>query len=225
MTIRVFVADDQEVVRRTVRRIVESESDLRVVGEAGDGRTAIDQARALRPDVVLVDIRMPGADGIQVTRELAGPEVADPMTVVVITTFDLDEYVYQALRAGASGFLLKRSGPTLLVEGIRAAAAGDLLISPQLTMRLLRHLTGPVDVSDGGALTDRELDIVKLVARAYTNNEIANELFISVGTVKTHVANIQRKLCRPNRVGIATWAWEQGIATAEPFPDRGAPRG
>lgn len=215
MTIRVLLADDQEVVRRTLRHIIESQPDLRVVGEAADGRTAVEQAQLLRPDVMLVDIRMPAADGIQVTHELAGPHLADPMTVVVITTFDQDEYVHQALRAGACGFLLKRSGPALLLEGIRAAAAGDLLISPQLTTRLLRHLTNPVATPDGHTLTDRELQITKLVARAYTNNEIADALFISVGTVKTHVANIQRKLRRPNRVGIAAWAWENRIATEE----------
>jgi DNA-binding NarL/FixJ family response regulator len=212
MTIRVLIADDQEVVRRTLRRIIESPPDIRVVGEAGDGNATVVQARALRPDVALVDIRMPGKDGIQVTRELAGPGVTDPLKVVVITTFDLDDYVYGALRAGACGFLLKRSGPTLLTEGVRAAAAGDLLISPQLTVRLLGHLTRTPDPADTPPLTDRELDVVRLVARARTNAEIAAELFVTTGTIKTHVANIQRKLGRPNRVGIATWAWENGLA-------------
>ena len=211
MSIRVLIADDQEVVRRTLRRILEAEPDLVVAGEAADGVTAVGLARRLRPDVVLADIRMPGKDGIQVTRDLAGPAVADPLKVVVITTFDLDDYVRGALRAGACGFLLKRSGPRLLTEGVRAAAAGDLLISPQLTLRLLDGLTRVPDPADPAALTGRELDVARLVARARTNAEIAAELFVSPGTVKTHVANIQRKLDRPNRVGIAVWAWENGI--------------
>lgn len=207
MTIRVVVADDQEVVRRTFRSILESTEDIRVVGEAADGDAAIERSRVLRPDVVLVDVRMPGKDGIQVTRELA----ADGLRVVVITTFDLDEYVHGALRAGACGFLLKRSGPALLVEGVRAAVAGDVLLSPQLTVRLLGSVaaTGV----DPGVLTDREIDVVRLVARARTNAEIAAELFVTVGTVKSHLLNIQRKLDRPNRVGIAAWAWEHGLST------------
>jgi DNA-binding NarL/FixJ family response regulator len=207
--IRVLVADDQEMVRHNLRRILESEPDIRVVGEVGDGAAAIEQARVLRPDVVLADIRMPRRDGLAVARALAGPGVAEPMRVVVITTFELDEYVYGALRSGACGFLLKRSGPALLIEGVRAAVAGDLLISPQLTVRLLDHLTRPRP-ADGEALTDRELDVARLVARARTNNEIAAELFISPGTVKTHIANIQRKTGARNRVAVATWAWETG---------------
>jgi DNA-binding NarL/FixJ family response regulator len=211
VSIRVLIADDQEVVRRTLRRILEAEPDLVVAGEAADGTAAVAQARRLRPDVVLADIRMPGKDGIQVTRELAGPGVTDPLQVVVITTFDLDDYVRAALRAGACGFLLKRSGPRLLAEGVRAAAAGDLLISPQLTLRLLDGLTRVPDPADPAALTGRELDVARLVARARTNAEIAAELVVSPGTVKTHIANIQRKLALPNRVGIAVWAWENGV--------------
>lgn len=211
MSIGVFIADDQEVVRRTFRRILESQPDLRVVGEAADGRSAVQRARAARPDVVLVDVRMPLKDGIQVTRELAGRDIRDPLRVVVVTTFDLDEYVYGALRAGACGFLLKRSGPALLIEAVRAAAAGDALISPQLTLRLLDHLANPNGVDDGSGITERELDVIRLVARARTNAEIAAELFVSTGTVKTHVANVQRKLRLPNRVGIAAWAWEHGL--------------
>jgi DNA-binding NarL/FixJ family response regulator len=211
VSIRVLIADDQEVVRRTLRRILEAEPDLVVAGEAADGITAVALARRLRPDVVLADIRMPGRDGIQVTRDLAGPGVADPLKVVVITTFGLDDYVRGALRAGACGFLLKRSGPRLLTEGVRAAVAGELLISPQLTLRLLDGLTRVADPADPAALTERELDVARLVARARTNAEIAAELFVSPGTVKTHVANIQRKLALPNRVGIAVWAWENGI--------------
>lgn len=199
--IRVLVADDQEMVRHNLRRILESEPDLRVVGEAADGVAAIEQARVLRPDVVLADIRMPRKDGLAVARELDLP-------VVVITTFEIDEYVYTALRNGACGFLLKRSGPALLVEGVRAAAAGEVLISPQLTLRLLSHLNRPRPAGVG--LTDRELDVVRLVAQARTNTEIATELFITPGTVKTHIANIQRKTGTRNRVAIAAWAWETG---------------
>jgi DNA-binding NarL/FixJ family response regulator len=213
VSIRVLIADDQEVVRRTLRRILEADADLVVAGEAADGVSAVSLARRLRPDVVLADIRMPGKDGIQVTRELAGPGVADPLKVVVITTFGLDDYVRGALRAGACGFLLKRSGPRLLTEAVRAAAAGDLLISPQLTLRLLDGLTRVADPADPAALTDRELDVARLVARARTNAQIAAELVVSAGTIKTHVANIQRKLALPNRVGIAFWAWENGVMT------------
>jgi DNA-binding NarL/FixJ family response regulator len=199
--IRVLVADDQVMVRQNLRRILESEPDLRVVGEAADGASAVEQARVLRPDVVLADIRMPRKDGLAVARELDLP-------VVVITTFDLDEYVYAALRNGACGFLLKRSGPALLVEGVRAAAAGEVLISPQLTVRLLSHLTRPRPA--GVDLTERELDVTRLVAQARTNAEIAAELSVTAGTVKTHLANIQRKLGARNRVAVAAWAWETG---------------
>jgi DNA-binding NarL/FixJ family response regulator len=199
--IRVLVADDQEMVRQHLRRILESVPDVRVVGEAADGVAAIEQAHVLRPDVVLADIRMPRKDGLAVARELDLP-------VVVITTFELDEYVYAALRDGACGFLLKRSGPALLIEGVRAAAAGEMLISPQLTLRLLGHLARPQ--AGRAELTDRELDVARLVAQARTNAEIAAELFITTGTVKTHLANIQRKTGARNRVAIAAWAWETG---------------
>jgi DNA-binding NarL/FixJ family response regulator len=210
---RILIADDHEVVRRNLRRIFEAQPGLQVVGEAVDGVAAVDGARALRPDVVLADIRMPRMDGLAVTKALAGPEVPDPLRVVVITTFDLDEYVHTALRNGACGFLLKRSGPALLVEGVRAAIAGDMLISPQLTTHLLRDLTQPVAVDQRpGPLSGRELHIAGLVAQAKTNPEIAEELSITQGTVKTHVSNIQRKLGARNRVAIAVWAWETGNA-------------
>jgi DNA-binding NarL/FixJ family response regulator len=208
---RVLIADDQEVVRRSLRRILDAEPDLRVVGEAADGVMAIEQARLLRPDVVLADIRMPRMDGLAVTRALAGPDVADPLRVVVITTFDLDEYVYTALRNGACGFLLKRSGSALLAEGVRAAVAGDMLLSPQITVQLFRHLAGRHARGDEAkSLTSRELAVARQVAEAKTNSEIAEALSISMGTVKTHVANIQRKLGARNRVAIAAWAWETG---------------
>lgn len=176
---------------------------------------AVDQARYLRPDVLLADIRMPRLDGLAVTRELAGPQVTNPIPVVVVTTFDLDEYVHTALRHGACGFLLKRSGPGLLVEAVRAAAAGDTLISPEVTVRLLRHLKPGVETQrrqTGPGLTNREVEITRIVAHGRTNAEIAADLFLAPGTVKNYVAAIQRKLGTQNRVGIAAWAWETGLA-------------
>jgi len=215
MTIRLLIADDQEMVRRGMRRILEQQPDMEVVAEAADGEAAVELARRTRPDVALVDIRMPRMDGLEVTRRLAGPGAATPVRVVVVTTFDLDEYVYPALRYGASGFLLKRSGPTLLVEAVRAAMAGDSLISPSITVRLLKHVTGGRRERQPVAepLTEREIEIAGKVAEGKTNADIAAELFISPGTVKTHVASIQRKLGVRNRVGIAVRAWELGYAT------------
>ena len=214
MTISVVVADDQEMVRTGFRMILAAQDDVDVVGEAADGVEAIELVRRQRPDVLLCDIRMPRLDGLEVTRQLAGPQVTEPTRVVVVTTFDLDEYVYTALRNGACGFLLKDSGPTLLVEAVRSAVAGDTLISPSITVRLLEHLTKR---SSGTArqpyeaLTERENDVLLLLARGRTNAEIAAELFISLGTVKTHVANIQQKLGVRNRVESAAWAWETGL--------------
>lgn len=218
MTTRILIADDQEDVRNGFRLILDSQPDMTVVGEAADGATAVELARALRPDVVLTDIRMPGLDGLEVTRLLAGPAAEHPVRVVVVTTFDLDEYVHTALRNGACGFLLKRSGPNLLIEGVRAAMAGDTLISPQLTVRLLHGLSAPRAVPEPRTATEdpltvREREIALLVARGLTNAEVGAELFISPGTAKTHVANIQAKLAVRNRVGIAAWAWETGLAS------------
>ncbi|GAA1960260.1 response regulator [Kitasatospora viridis] len=221
MTIRVLLADDHEDIRTAFRIILDAQPDITVVAEAADGRSAVDQARALRPDVVLADIRMPRLDGLEVTRLLAGPEVADPLRVVVVTTFDLDEYVLTALRAGATGFLLKRSGPALLAEAVRAAVAGDALLSPQVTVRLLSRLTAPAAptatapgsapiTAPSTALSPRETEIAALVAAGATNAEIAARLFIAPGTVKNHLAAIQRKLGVRNRVGIASWSWEHG---------------
>ena len=215
MTTRILIADDQDMVRHGFRLILDAQPDMKVVADAADGATALEMARRIRPDVVLADIRMPRLDGLELTRALAGPGVADPMRVVVVTTFDLDEYVYAALRNGACGFLLKRAGPTLLVEAIRAAMAGDAMVSPSVTVRLLKHLrTGPdaAPTSPVESLTEREIAVARLVAEGKTNAEIGAELFISAGTVKTHVANIQRKLAVRNRVGIAVWAWNSGHA-------------
>ncbi|WP_274031871.1 response regulator [Streptomyces sp. MMBL 11-1] len=214
MTVRILLADDQESVRIGFRLILDSQPDMEVIGEASDGLQAVELAAKLRPDVVLADIRMPRLDGLEVTRRLAGPDAGDPMRVVVVTTFGLDEYVHTALRNGACGFLLKRSGPALLVEAVRAAMAGDTLISPSLTVSLLRHHRDagrPRTTQPRDALTARETEIARLVAKGMTNAEIGTELFISAGTAKTHVANVQRKLNVRNRVGIAAWIWGNGL--------------
>ncbi|WP_106398439.1 response regulator [Actinocorallia populi] len=210
---RILIADDQDDVRSGFRLILGSQPDMTVVGEAADGLTAVRLARTLSPDVVLADIRMPGLDGLELTRRLAGPDVPDPVRVLVVTTFDHDDYVRTALRDGACGFLLKRSGPGLLIEGVRAAMAGDVLISPQITVRLLQALVPAPAASPGPAsLTVREREVARLVAEGLTNAEIGGRLFISAGTAKTHVANVQAKLKARNRVGIAAWAWENGLA-------------
>jgi len=212
MSISVIVADDQEIARTGLRMILDAQPGIEVVAEAADGRRAVELARRLRPDVCLFDIRMPHLDGIEATRSLAGPDVADPLAVIVITTFDLDEYVYAALRAGARGFLLKDAGPELLSQAVRAAADGDALIAPSVTARLLSAFAGVAPASPPAqpvdALTDREEQIVLTVARGRTNNEIAGELRISVSTVKSHVASLMAKLGVRNRVEVAMWAYE-----------------
>ncbi len=203
-----MVADDQDLVRTGLVMILNAQPDLEVVGEAADGPGALAVATRLRPDVILVDIRMPGLDGVEVTRRLAGPDVADPMAVVVITTFDLDEYVLGALRAGARGFLLKNAGPELLVQAIRAAADGDALIAPNITRRLLETFVdrAPTAAEPIDPLTEREEEVLALVARGRTNAEIAAELFIALSTVKSHVAVLMTKLRVRNRVELAIWA-------------------
>ena len=212
MTIRVLVADDQELVRTGLRMILDAQPGIQVVGEASNGREAVTLARQLRPDVCLFDIRMPELNGLEATRVLAGPAVEDPLAVVVITTFDLDEYVHGALKAGARGFLLKDAGPELLTQAVHAAANGDALIAPSVTVRLLaafadlrtsEPLRQPIE-----PLTAREEEVMVTVARGLTNAEISSELHISLSTVKTHLASLMNKLGARNRVEIAMWAYE-----------------
>ncbi|HEX6357537.1 response regulator transcription factor [Actinophytocola sp.] len=213
--IRVLIADDQEMVRAGFRMILETQDDIEVVADVPDGLSAVRKARDLRPDVCLLDIRMPGLDGLEVTKTLAGPGVTDPLKVVVVTTFDLDEYVHAALSNGANGFLLKDAGPALLLEAVRAADRGDALVSPQITVRLLRHFatanaTAPADTA-AEPLTERERDVVRAAARGLTNTEIGTELYLSLSTVKTHLAAVQAKIGARNRVEVAAWAWRTGL--------------
>jgi DNA-binding NarL/FixJ family response regulator len=205
--IRVLVADDQEIVRTGLKMILDAQPGIEVVGEAADGREAVELARELKPDVCLFDVRMPEMDGIEATRQLA-----DTTAIVVITTFDLDEYVHGALKAGARGFLLKDAGPELLTQAIRSAAAGDALIAPSVTARLLEAFspaaTPPTQPSE--PLTAREEDVLVRVASGRTNAEIADELYISLSTTKTHLASLMGKLRARNRVELAMWAYETG---------------
>lgn len=215
MSIRVLIADDQEMVRTGFRMILNAQDDIEVVADVSNGVDAVRVAGELRPDVCLLDIRMPGIDGLEVAKRLAGPDVAEPLKVVMVTTFDLDEYVHTALQHGASGFLLKDAGPALLVEAVRAAVRGDALVSPQITVRLLRHFDGVAAAEQSEEatrlLTDRELEVVRAAARGLTNTEIGTELYLSLSTVKTHLAAVQSKIDARNRVEIAAWAWRCGL--------------
>ena len=214
MAIRVLIADDQEIVRAGLVMLLDAQPDIQVVGQAADGLHAVALARELRPDVCLFDIRMPHLDGIEATRQLAGPDVDDPLVVVVITTFDLDEYVYGALKAGARGFLLKDAGPALLTQAIHAAALGDALIAPSVTARLLASFarTDPGEPPQPPIepLTNREEAVLDSVARGRTNSEIADDLHISISTVKSHLASLICKLDARNRVELAMWAYGTG---------------
>lgn len=214
MTLRVLVADDQEILRTGLEMILNAQEGMEVIATASDGNEALEMARRLKPDVCLLDIRMPHLDGIEVTRRLAGPECDPPMAIVVITTFDQDEYVYGALRAGARGFLLKDAGPQLLAQAIRSAAEGDALIAPRVTARLLTTFAGRDPRADRPdpcePLSPREEEVLLTVAKGLTNIEIGKELHISSSTVKTHVASLMRKLDARNRVEVAIWAYESG---------------
>ncbi|MFJ6016402.1 response regulator [Streptomyces sp. NPDC092952] len=220
--IDVVIADDQELVRTGFEMILDAQPGIRVVGVASDGAECVELARRLRPDVVLVDVRMPRLDGLEVTRVLAGPDADPRMNVVVITTFDQDDYVRDALRFGACGFLLKDATPALLVEAVRAASRGDALVSSAVTVRLLRQLGARPETGGGRAgveaagLSSREVEIVRLVAVGRTNQEICDELFLSLSSVKTYLGRIQTKLGVRNRVEAAAWAWEHGVVTSRP---------
>ena len=213
--IRVLVADDQHIVRTGLRMILDAQPGIQVAAEAADGLEAVRLAERLRPDVGLFDIRMPGLDGIEATRRLAGPGVARPLAVVVITTFGLDEYVHAALKAGARGFLLKDAGPAQLAQAVHAADAGDSLIDPSATLRLLaafRARHGDTPARPAEPLTAREEEVLHAVARGRTNAEIGADLTVSLGTVKAHLGSIMLKLGARNRVELAMWAYETGRA-------------
>ena len=217
MTIKVLIADDQALVRTGFRKILESEPDLEVVGEVGDGGEAVEASLLLRPDVVLMDIRMPRLDGLEATRRLAGKT-----RVLVLTTFDLNEYVYEALRAGASGFLLKDAPADQLVTAIRVVSAGEALLAPSITKRLIEEFARrpppnarPADLE---ALSPRELEVLRLVARGLSNAEIASELYVGDATVKTHVSRILRKLALRDRVQAVVLAYESGLLQPGDLP-------
>jgi DNA-binding NarL/FixJ family response regulator len=220
--VRILIADDQALVRAGFRMILDAEDDIDVVGEASDGRQAVEMARRLAPDVVLMDIRMPELDGIEATRQVTEGNGATLVRVLMLTTFDLNEYVYEALRAGASGFLLKDVPPEQLVAGIKIVAEGEALLAPSITRRLIQEFAHAAPAQSApppgfDELTAREVEVFKLVARGLSNAEIAAELVVSETTVKTHVARVLMKLGLRDRVQVVVLAYESGIAV----PGRG----
>ncbi|MEW1774836.1 response regulator transcription factor [Streptomyces sp. NPDC086777] len=217
--IRVLVCDDQVLIRTGLATIIDAQPDLEVAGECGDGQAAVDLAARLRPDVVVMDVRMPVLDGIEATRLLAGAGVPHPVKVLVVTTFNLDEYVYEALRAGASGFLLKDAPPDRLLHGIRTVATGAALLDPEVTRQLVGRYAARIRPADGGGsphgvpLTPRELEVLRLIADGLSNGEIAAALVISPETVKTFVSRILAKLGLRDRVQAVVYAYRQGLVT------------
>jgi DNA-binding NarL/FixJ family response regulator len=214
--IRVLVCDDQALVRTGFVTIFDAQPDMTVVGEASDGKTAVGLAQRLRPDVVVMDVRMPVMDGIEATARLAGAGVADPVKVLVVTTFNIDEYVYRALRAGASGFLLKDAAPSQLIGGVRTVARGDSLLAPEVTRQLIGRYAARVrpadpDVAAAGQLTPRELEVLRLIAAGLSNAEIAAALVIGAETVKTYVSRVLTKLDLRDRVQAVVYAYRTGI--------------
>ena len=214
--IRVLVCDDQALIRTGFATIIDAQPDLEVVGDCGDGRAAVDLAGRLRPDVVVMDVRMPVLDGIEATRLLAGTNVEHPVKVLVVTTFNLDEYVYEALRAGASGFLLKDAPPAQLLHGIRTVATGAALVAPEVTRQLVGRYASrirPTGHTPDTALTPRELEVLRLIADGRSNSEIAAILVISHETVKTYVSRILTKLDLRDRVQAVVYAYRRGLVT------------
>jgi DNA-binding NarL/FixJ family response regulator len=221
MSIRVLVADDQSMVRAGFRMLLAGEPDIEVVAEASNGLEAVDKAGRFRPNVVLMDIRMPELDGLQAARRIiAGDEAA---RILILTTFDLDEYVYEALRAGASGFVLKDDPPEQLIAAIRIVAAGEALLSPAITKRVIEkftHISQPQPPREIAELTDRELDVFRLIARGLSNAEIGQELYISDATVKTHITHILQKLNLRDRVQAVVLAHETGLFATDVATDQ-----
>jgi DNA-binding NarL/FixJ family response regulator len=217
MTIRILIADDQTVVRSGFRAILEDEPDFEVVGDAADGLAAVELARRRRAKVVLMDVRMPGLDGLEATRRLAGPGVLDPVEVLIVTTFDLDEYVFGALRAGAAGFLLKDASPETLAQAIRAVARGQGLIAPEVTRRLIAHFAAsapdPTRRHELAQLSEREREVLLEIARGRSNAEIGRRLFIEEATVKSHVSSVLLKLGVRSRVQAVIFAYETGLVS------------
>jgi DNA-binding NarL/FixJ family response regulator len=216
MTIRVLVADDQSMVRAGFRMLLGGEKDLEVVAEAGNGIEAVEKTGRFHPDVILMDIRMPELDGLQATRRILAAD--NGARILILTTFDLDEYVYEALRAGASGFVLKDDSPEQLITAIRTVAAGDALLSPAITKRVIQkfaHIPRPAPPKGLDDLSERELDVFRLMARGLSNGEIAQELFISETTVKTHVTHVLQKLNLRDRVQAVVLAHQTGVFEAD----------
>ncbi|WP_433796627.1 response regulator [Actinoplanes sp. CA-252034] len=215
--IRVLVCDDQPLIRTGFATIIDAQPDMMVAGECGDGHTAVELARELTPDVVVMDVRMPGLNGIEATSRLAGAGVAYPIKVLVVTTFNLDEYVYESLRGGASGFLLKDAPPAQLLHGIRTVATGAALLAPEVTRQLVGRYASRILPSHGGPgdtpLSARELEVLRLIANGLSNTEIAATLVISHETVKTYVSRILNKLDLRDRVQAVVYAYRNGLVT------------